>query len=535
MASYVSRKRKSCDAEDAPLLLSPSADDVTVASRVKRRRSLDGAKSPLFASPTTAKALSPVLSPGTKETQFFSPVASAKRGVAWSVAASARRAHAAWDDFFGDGEVDWDCGALDEAQFGRFFELVARLGPPAESRGDAWRCWARAAASVGAGSQVVLRKEPADAALEEQLDKDIQRTLRGTPYFRDGDGSASLAVLLRTSAAERPETHYVQGMNYVGAFLLLVGLGEGDAAQATTDDALAKTYETFAGVTDLVRGYYVDGFPTLKRDVDTFERLLERHVPSVAAVLKDRGVAPITYAPRFLMTLFLHLFPGHVASRLWDVLLVSCARDRADGFVLVDKRASAFSERGEGGHSDAASAVLLWALLAVCQAAERGLADVEDFVESQQVLVTTAKSVPSWDKLRRHAPATLSEVRAFVEAGPLSAEAAAAEAAPAEPRSIAFPKTAKLVSSLKEWFTTGPEYAFDDVKPKPRGPASSAKKRRGSAWSAKKPPRGDLFELTNLAVVGKTKDDEAKAALGDALKAHGDAARVRITFDQALA
>ena len=74
----------------------------------------------------------------------------------------------------------------------------------------------------------------------------------------------------------------------------------------------------------------------------------------------------------------------------------------------------------------------------------------------------------------------------------------------------------------------------DDVKPKPRGPASSAKKKR-SAWSAKKPPRGDLFELTNLAVVGKTKDDEAKAALGDALKAHGDAARVRITFDQALA
>lgn len=141
--------------------------------------------------------------------------------------------------------------------------------------------------------------------------------------------------------------------------------------------------------------------------------------------------------------------------------------------------------------------------------------------------------MPSWDKLRRHAPATLGEVRAFVEAGAPSAAAAEAEAAPAEPRSVAFPKTAKLVSSLKEWFTTGPEYAFDDVKPKPR--ASSAKKRRGSAWSAKKPPRGDLFELTNLAVVGKTKDDEAKAALGDALKAHGDAARVRITFDQALA
>ena len=143
--------------------------------------------------------------------------------------------------------------------------------------------------------------------------------------------------------------------------------------------------------------------------------------------------------------------------------------------------------------------------------------------------------MPSWDKLRRHAPATLSEVRAFVEARAAAAEAAAAEAAPAPPRGVAFPKTAKLVSSLKEWFTTGPEYAFDDVKPKPRGPASSAKKRRGSAWSAKKPPRGDLFELTNLAVVGKTKDDEAKAALGDALKAHGDAARVRITFDQALA
>ena len=57
----------------------------------------------------------------------------------------------------------------------------------------------------------------------------------------------------------------------------------------------------------MVRGYYVPGFPTLKRDVELFEALLQSTLPRVHAKFAEFRVEAITYVPRFLMTLFLHL------------------------------------------------------------------------------------------------------------------------------------------------------------------------------------------------------------------------------------
>ena len=509
----------------------------SVASRVKRRRSVDkeAAASPLFLSPSRALSPARVLSPGARESAFFSPAPSGKRGVAWSVAASARRSRAAWDDFFEDcgGAEDWGTLGASEAARGAFVNLVDRLGPPAEKRAEAWALWV----VDGPRDEAMLQSPGVDTDLEEMLLKDVQRTLRGTPYFRDGDGSTSLTSILRTFAVRRPEVGYVQGMNYVAAFLLLVGRdGDDDPARGTDGAALSRAYATFAGVVDVVRGYYVPGFPTLKRDVDCLAGLIKTHLPSTASVLDAARVEPITYAPRFLMTLFLHLLPGHVAARLWDLLLVTCrAEDDSEdlGWSLVPREAKAqsFSEPGDassvgdlgGGHRDAASAVLLWALLAVVASAD--LDGLDDFVDIQQVLVDAAKSCPSWDKLKRNAPATIDEVRAAIDG---ASEATAADAPPppdvkadASPR---FPNTAKLVANLRDWFTTT-EYAFDDVK-KPKqhaaAPKSSAKKKRRTPWSSQK-PRGDLFELTNL----NTRPFEAADATAKS--------PARFTLDRALA
>ena len=161
--------------------------------------------------------------------------------------AQARRAKAAWDDFFGDNDEDW-LPFRDPARAGAFRDLAWAQGAPPERRLAAWGAWC----GLEGGE---LRFDAADAKLETMLAKDVARTLRGTPYFRDGDGGDALAALLRTVAVERPDVGYVQGMNYVAAFVLLVARGDDDGASSPTDPATAAAAcRVFRGAVGLVRG-----------------------------------------------------------------------------------------------------------------------------------------------------------------------------------------------------------------------------------------------------------------------------------------
>ena len=209
------RKSRGSPAEAAPTTTSRKRSLTTadgVASRVKRRRSLEGA--PLF-SPPDKEATPKKASPGAAELGFFSPAASAKRSKAWSVRASARRAADAWSEHEG-----WLPSKGGEETF---MTLVESRGCPPSRRLEAWAAWAR-------NESTELRMDVGgDAALETQISKDVKRTLRGTPYFRDGDGATFLAAFLRTRAAEDTSVGYVQGMNYVAAFCLLVARGDADA------------------------------------------------------------------------------------------------------------------------------------------------------------------------------------------------------------------------------------------------------------------------------------------------------------------
>jgi len=192
------------------------------------------------------------------------------------------------------------------------------------------------------------------------------------------------------------------------------------------------------------------------------------------------------------MTLFLHLLPGHVAVRLWDFFLATCRDAPLDA------------------HADAASAVLLWALLAIASSARAAVAAADDFCELQDALVDAAKATASWDRLRRAAPRTVAEVRAAIDrcvgggggAGAAeeaaAAEADAADAAtPTRRPAERFPNTNRLVAGLRDWFATS-EYVHDDVKQK-RAPRSSAKRKRKPA-PARSPPRGgpDAVELATF-------------------------------------
>jgi hypothetical protein len=465
-----SRKRRSLATDDG------------VAARVKRRRSLEGA--PLFSPPDEKKATPAKASPGAAELGFFSPAASAKRSKAWSVRASARRAADAWADH--DGWFPSSKG--DEAAF---LALVESRGCPPAKRLEAWAAWARTDQATA-----LLMEVSNDAALETQISKDVKRTLRGTPYFRDGDGAVYLAAFLRTRAAEDTSVGYVQGMNYVAAFCLLVARGDADAdanpAPTARDDA-RRAYDAFRALTGLCRGYYVDGFPALHRDVRVFSDLLSEHLPEIAAHLEKVRAEAMTYAPRFLMALFLHMLPGHVVARILDCVLAASAVDPA-------------------GASDSTSAVLVHTLLAVVAAAKDELAATNDFCAAQGALVRAARNTPSFEKLRRRAPCSVEACRVALTRPPRPQ----APPAPPTPQRLfplpppppAAPPTG-ILQNLRSWFEND-EYATDTMR-RPRlspRPRRSARRSAGVelstfARSAASPVRFALEALSPAPVRGE--------------------------------
>ena len=446
-ATTASRKRRSVGSLDTD-----GADGV--AARVKRRRSVEA---PLF-SPPDEKVATPVKSPGAAELAFFSPAASAKRSTAWSVRASARRATDAWAEY-GAGWLP--SRGDDEA----FMSLVESRGCPPARRLEAWAAWAR---KVQDAESPLLMEMSKDAALETQINKDVKRTLRGTPYFCDGDGATYLAAFLRTRAAEDADVGYVQGMNYVAAFSLLVARGDADAdvnPAPTTERDATRAYAAFRALTALCRGYYVEGFPVLHRDVAVFAELLSEHLPDVAAHLAEVRAEPMTYAPRFLMALFLHMLPGHVVARLLDCVLAAAAIDPAWG-------------------SDAASAVLIHTLLAVVVAAKDELLATDDFCAAQEVLVRAARTIPSFERLRRRAPCTVDTCRAALARPPAPPPQAPAPPTPQRLFPLPAPPLSGsptgLMQSLRSWFENDDEYATDTM----RGPARLSPRPRRSRRSA---------------------------------------------------
>ena len=479
------RKSRGSPTEAAPTTMSRKRRSLTtddgVASRVKRRRSLEGA--PLFSPPDEKNATPAKASPGAAELGFFSPAASAKRSKAWSVRASARRAADAWSEHDG-----WLPSKGEEETF---MTLVESRGCPPAKRLEAWAAW-----SKGQSTELLMEASK-DAALETQISKDVKRTLRGTPYFRDGDGAVYLAAFLRTRAAEDTSVGYVQGMNYVAAFCLLVARGDGDAdanpAPTARDDA-ERAYGAFRALTSLCRGYYVDGFPALHRDVRVFSDLLSEHLPEIAAHLEKVRAEAMTYAPRFLMALFLHMLPGHVVARLLDCVLAASALDPA-------------------GASDSTSAVLVHTLLAIVATAKDSILATDDFCAAQAALVRAARNTPSFEKLRRWAPCSVEACRAALTRPVPPPQAPPAPPAPQRlfplpPPPPAAPPTG-ILQNLRSWFEND-EYATDTMR-RPRlspRPRRSARRSAGVelstlARSAASPVRFALEALSPAPVRGE--------------------------------
>ena len=165
-------------------------------------------------------------------------------------------------------------------------------------------------------------------ATDLTLRHDAHRTLPGMPFFgsitRPGPGQSQLYRILTAYSHLDPHVGYTQGMNFLAATLLLIGINEQATFFALSSLMLR------AGL----RGLYAPGLPSVIAAHGVIDRMLHRRWPLLAARLTDAGVLPGLYSTPWLMSSFVSSpLPPSTVLGVLDRLLIEAELAPAPSFV----------------------------------------------------------------------------------------------------------------------------------------------------------------------------------------------------------
>ena len=132
---------------------------------------------------------------------------------------------------------------------------------------------------------------------------------------RTGDALPALRRVLRATATSAA-AGYVQGMNYLGGFLLLV--------METEEDA----FWTLHVVVDVMfAGYFTEGLKSLRADLDTLDHRFRCVSSEAHAKLESMGLAVKYFTARWLMCALIGCASVPIVLRVWDLIFVDADRE----------------------------------------------------------------------------------------------------------------------------------------------------------------------------------------------------------------
>ncbi|WFD43358.1 hypothetical protein MPSI1_002019 [Malassezia psittaci] len=148
---------------------------------------------------------------------------------------------------------------------------------------------------------------------DQQIKLDVRRTLPSNRFFGgDGPGVAKLQRILEAQSAQNPTQGYCQGMNNLGAILLLTYTHEEDA------------FWTMTGIIRhiLPEGFYASSMRVPQADQVVFLSLVRKGMPRLYGHFKRLNVelAAVTYS--WFLSLFTVCLPPETIFRVWDMLMV---------------------------------------------------------------------------------------------------------------------------------------------------------------------------------------------------------------------
>mmetsp|Transcript_9179 Transcript_9179/g.29245 ORF Transcript_9179/g.29245 Transcript_9179/m.29245 type:complete len:435 (-) Transcript_9179:32-1336(-) len=145
----------------------------------------------------------------------------------------------------------------------------------------------------------------------EQIDRDLPRTYPDVDYFSNTDIRDALGRVLRAVAIEYPEVGYVQGMNFIGANLLL-------HTGSSEDRALSLFRLLMENPRYRLCHVFEPGLTNLRRLSDVLESLFRSRWPALHAHLDQVGLEPLFYSQNWIMTLYSYMMPFEVLAQVWD-------------------------------------------------------------------------------------------------------------------------------------------------------------------------------------------------------------------------
>ena len=166
--------------------------------------------------------------------------------------------------------------------------------------------------------------------IKEELDtviiKDLDRTYPNCQLFKDkyGNGQRKLYKVLSNYSKYNTATGYVQGMGFIAAVFLTYMDEESSFYML---DSLMDKYK--------LEGFYLPGFPELKKTFYILLNLEKKFVPKVYELFKKEGMIPSMYASEWFICLFSRNLEFNGLVRIFDVFLL-------EGYKVIYRFSLAF-------------------------------------------------------------------------------------------------------------------------------------------------------------------------------------------------
>ena len=235
--------------------------------------------------------------------------------VASSLRASDARLERRWEKFIANGRDVRARGELVRA-------FTRANGVGRKSRSKLWFAWSGAEAAKRASEttyDMYLSRAAAptvDERCAEQIEMDLARTFPEHEWFVEGGQMLEALRRVLRATAMSAKAGYVQGMNYLAGFLLLV--------METEEEA----FWTLHVVVDVMfAGYFTEGLKSLRADLETLDHRFRCVSSEAHAKLESMGLAVKYFTARWLMCALIGCASVPIVLRVWDMIFVDADKE----------------------------------------------------------------------------------------------------------------------------------------------------------------------------------------------------------------
>ena len=198
----------------------------------------------------------------------------------------------------------------------KIYYKMLRRGPPMRYRWPVWKTSLELDKFYIPDLYEKLKK--LSSQWESVIRKDLHRTFPNEPYFasmKHGNiGQDHLFNTLKAVSIYFPNIGYLQGMNFVMGFMLL--LNGGDEVEAFwMFVTLARDHRYF------MMGFFEQGFPLLDFYIYMFYNLLEEELPEVHDHIKQLQLPDQLWVFKWFLTVFIYNVPQVHEVRIWDFVM----------------------------------------------------------------------------------------------------------------------------------------------------------------------------------------------------------------------